>query len=71
MLTSHPTDARYFASRAAARAACSRNEKIVRLGSFAGGSFGCYPPQKANGIYVGSVAGGPMPSIIVWMVTAK
>lgn len=71
MITSHPTDARYFASRSAARAACRHGDKVVRLGWFAGGSFGVYPPQKDDGVYVGGVHGGPMPSIIVWMVTAK
>ena len=71
MITSHPTDARYFASRSAARQNCRKGEKVVRLGTFAGGSFGCHAPQKENGVYVGSVPGGPEPLIIVWMVTAR
>lgn len=75
MLTSHPTDARYFASRSAARANCGRGERVIRLGSFSGGSFGCYPKQLENGRYVGQVIGpggfGPIPSVVVWMVTAK
>ncbi len=71
MLTSHPTDARYFASRSAARDNCRHGERVIRLGSFAWGSFGCYGPLKPNGIPVGASAGGAPPNIIVWMVTAK
>lgn len=74
MLTSHPADARYFPSRAQAKAARKPGERIVRLGSFAGGSFGCYPKQLSNGRYVGQASGpgglGPIPGVTVWMVTA-
>lgn len=70
-LSSHPTDARYFPSRSQARDACRMGERVIRLGCFADGSFGCYGPRKSNGIPVGGTAGGPAPSIIVWMVTAK
>ncbi len=71
MITTHPTDARYFSSRKQARAAKRQSEKIVRLGRFAGGSFGCYPPIKENGLYVGQVPNGPIPMITVWMTTKK
>lgn len=75
MISTHPTDARYFASRAAARSAKRSNERVIRLGSFAGGSFGCYPPIKENGLYVGQRVGpggsGPIPSVVVWMTTAR
>ena len=75
MITTHPTDARYFASRAAAVAARRHGEKVIRLGRFAGGSFDCYPPQLANGRYRGQLVGpgglGPIPSVVVWMTTAE
>ncbi len=64
--TYHPKDARYFASRTRARAACQAWERVTRLGRFANGSFGCYAPLKSNGQYVG---GNPDPQIIVWMVS--
>lgn len=71
MLTSHPTDARYFRSREAARTAAKHGEKVVKLGAFAGGSFGVYPPQKGNGLYVGQVPNGPIPLVCVWMVCGR
>lgn len=75
MITSHPSDARYFGSRREAMRARARGEKVVRLGSFAGGSFGVYPRQKANGLYVGQLVGpggtGPTPHVTVWMTTAR
>lgn len=57
MITSHPVDARYFGSRAAAQAAAGKSEKVVRLGSFASGSFGV------------SARRGRL--VTVWMVTAR
>ena len=71
MIGTHPTDARYFPSRAAARANCRPGERAIRLGRFQWGSFGCYGPLKTNGVPVGGSVGGPPPSICVWMVTAK
>jgi hypothetical protein len=71
MISTHPTDARYFPSRAAARANCRRGERVIRLGVYQWGSFGCYGPLRANGIPVGGSAHGAPPSICVWMVTAK
>ena len=75
MLTSHPADARYFGSRSKARAAAKSSEKVIKLGTFAGGSFGVYPPLRRNGLYVGQKVGlggtGPIPHVTVWMVTAK
>ena len=71
MISTHPADARYFPSRAEARVNCRRGEHVIRLGVFRSGSFGCYGPLRANGIPVGGEAGGPAPSIRVWMVTAK
>lgn len=75
MISTHPTDARYFSSREQARAAASSDEKTIRLGWFQGGSFGCYPKMRHNGLYVGQRVGaggsGPIPSVCVWMVTAK
>lgn len=75
MISTHPSDARYFASRQEAREARHQGERVVRLGTFAGGSFGCFPRQKANGLYVGQLTGpggaGPIPSVVVWMTTAE
>ena len=75
MMTSHPTGATYYASRSAARAAAGRGDKVVRLGAFAGGSFGVHPPQLPNGRFrgqrVGSGGFGPVPSVVVWMVAPK
>jgi hypothetical protein len=75
MISTHPTDARYFASRSHAYDQKRSSEKVVRLGSFAGGSFGCYPPILGNGRYAGQKVGpggyGPIPSVTVWMTTAK
>lgn len=74
-ISTHPADARYFASRAAARENCRPGERVIRLGVFQGGSFGCYPPMKGNGLYIGQRVGpggsGPIPSVTVWMVTAR
>ena len=74
-ISTHPVDAQYFASRSAAKAAAGRTRKVVRLGTFQGGSFGCYPRQLENGRYVGQHVGpggyGPIPCVTVWMVTAK
>lgn len=74
-ISTHPASAQYFASRGQARDNCGPGQKIVRLGVFAGGSFGCYPPLKDNGLYVGQSVGpggsGPIPSVTVWMVCDK
>lgn len=70
-ISTHPADARYFRSRAEARKAAGKAQRVVRLGTFAGGSFGVYPPQRGNGLYVGQVPGGPTPLVCVWMVTAR
>lgn len=74
-VSSHPADARYYASRAAARRAAGRGDRVIRLGTFAGGSFGCYPPVTSTGRYVGQLVGpggyGPVPHVTVWMVTAR
>lgn len=75
MISTHPTDAQYFGSRSAAREAAGRSRRVIRLGTFSGGSFGVYPPQRSNGLYVGQRVGpggsGPIPLVTVWMVTAK
>lgn len=72
-ITSHPGNARYFRSRSLARAACGKGEKVRRLGVFAGGSFGVYPPILGNGRYRGQLRGmggfGPIPMVTVWMVS--
>jgi hypothetical protein len=74
-ISTHPADARYFSSRSAARRAAGRGDRVIRLGAFQGGSFGCYPRILANGRYVGQRSGpggyGPIPAITVWMVTAR
>lgn len=57
-ITSHPADARYFGSRAAAQAAAGQFEKVVRLGTFASGSFGL---TSRRGRRV----------LTVWMVTSR
>ena len=66
-MTSHPPDARYFASRSAARLAAGAGERVIRLGRFADGSFGCHAPRKPNG----QTVGGPNAIITVWMTTAQ
>jgi hypothetical protein len=75
MISTHPSDATYFASRANARENCKRGQRVIGLGQFAGGSFGVYPRQKSNGLYVGQLVGpggsGPIPMVHVWMVTSK
>lgn len=74
-ISTHPTDARYFGSRRLAREARRSGETVIRLGTFAGGSFGVYPRQKDNGLYVGQRVGpggsGPVPHVTVWMTTAR
>lgn len=74
-ISTHPSDARYYSSRAAARAARRHGERVIRLGSFQGGSFGCYPRMLDTGRYVGQYAGpgglGQIPPVTVWMVTSR
>lgn len=62
MITSHPTGARYYPSRTAARQDRRQGERITRLGSFANGSFGCYAPLNRRDPNVG---------VTVWMVAPK
>ena len=70
-MLSHPTGTRYFASRNAARTSCGRSERVVRLGSFAWGSFGCYGQLTQSGQPVGASVGGQPPQIIIWAVIPK
>jgi len=67
MITTHPSDACYFACRSAARKAAKRGERVIRLGSFARGSFGPYGRTTSSGQPVG----GPNTLITVWMVTNR
>lgn len=54
-------------SRREAREAVTTKQTVVRLGTFANGSFGLYAPVKQNGQYIN----GPNPLITVWAVVQK
>lgn len=57
-----------YISRQAARDNCGKNQRVVKGGAFANGSFGLYARQKSNGLYYG---GNPCPLITVWVVVSK
>ena len=71
MITSHPVGTQYFPSRAAARANCQSNQRVVRLGCFVWGSFGCYGRLTESGQPVGALAGGQPPQLIIWALMPK
>jgi hypothetical protein len=64
----------YFSSRAEAREFAHQNGgRVERLGTFEGGSFGCYPRVTQTGRYVGQRIGpgglGPIPRVTIWRMT--
>jgi hypothetical protein len=63
----------HFPSRQEAREyAREHGGRVIRLGVFQGGSFGCYPRLTGTGRYVGQLVGpgglGPIPEVTVWRV---
>jgi len=67
MISTLPAQARYFGSRTAAMQDRKHGERVIRLGRFSNGSYGCYARQTSSGQYYG----GANPLITVWMVVDK
>ena len=58
---------RSYDSRKDAKESLQRGEKVVRAGSFARGSFGCYGRITPSG----QPWGGPCSLVTIWHVVAK
>lgn len=56
-----------FCSREEARAHAGPNEKVVKVGVFANGSYGCWAPRTMSGQPVG----GPNVLVTIWKVVPK